>query len=361
VGERRTVFHHQDALAAQGRSVSHRNGARRFHQLGPGIELAHRALGGGHLLGSGRVHLVDHHHVRHAHHGFARMIVPGMLGAVRVHHRDQQIGRVERKIVVAPVPEQDLRFPLSGLEDPAVVHAGIDHVPRCQQRLELLPLFDGGMKPLQILGGRKALDRLLDQVTVRHRVAHHHHPASRFPQDRRNPPGGLALAGAGPRRTDGHDRDRRAEHGMPRTQQQVIRSRRQGLGGQVHDMFVGDVRVTEDHHVHLLLSDHSRQFAFGIDRHTVRIPGPGQLGGIPAAGDVRNLSGGEPHHLVVGAIAEPDVEVVKIASRRPQNQNPLHMPSSPFGSGGPRGLPPPPEARRKAGGRRRQPTTGTRV
>src|SRR5258708_1334337 len=48
------------------------------------------------------------------------------------------------------------------------------------------------------------------------------------------------------------------------------------------------------------------------DRDTLRVARAGELGGVFPPGDVGDLGGGEPHHLVVRAVAEAEVEVVEV-------------------------------------------------
>ncbi len=63
-----------------------------------------------------------------------------------------------------------------------------------------------------------------------------------------------------------------------------------------------------------MLGDDVLELGLGPDRDADRIPVPGQLVRVDAAVDVRDLGGGERHHLVRVRVAEEDVEVVKVAA-----------------------------------------------
>ncbi len=91
-----------------------------------------------------------------------------------VSQRDQKVRIVERKVVIASVPEYYVSLLLRFLEYGAVVLPL--HKPRIpdDMRLVLLSLFDSGLMLVQILQGLKALHLLLHQVTIRHRMADHY-------------------------------------------------------------------------------------------------------------------------------------------------------------------------------------------
>jgi hypothetical protein len=76
----------------------------------------------------------------------------------------------EGRVVVAPVPDDHVRLLLGPLEDGAVVDPGEDDVPLREVRLVLLALLDGRIGRVEVLVALEALDGLLREVAVGHRV-----------------------------------------------------------------------------------------------------------------------------------------------------------------------------------------------
>jgi hypothetical protein len=76
---------------------------------------------------------------------------------VRVDDGDVEVGLVERRVVVAAVPDDDVRFLLGLAEDRLVVDAGVDDVARGDVRLVLLALLDGALVLIEVLDGGEAL------------------------------------------------------------------------------------------------------------------------------------------------------------------------------------------------------------
>ena len=126
MGQGGTVFHHQHPLAADGRRVVHEDGRGGFQDRRVGAEgvqvLAHFQ----HRVGVGGIDFVDDEEVGHAGVGFPGVILHLVTGAVRVGHHDVKIALVERDVVVAAVPEDDVGLFLGLAQDGFVVHAGED-------------------------------------------------------------------------------------------------------------------------------------------------------------------------------------------------------------------------------------------
>ena len=93
-----------------------------------------------------------------------------------------------------------------------VVDAGEDEVALGDVGLVLLALLDGRVGRVEVLVALEALDRLLRQVAVGHRVAQHGDALARSAQQRGDVARRLALAGARAHGADGDDRLRRAQH-----------------------------------------------------------------------------------------------------------------------------------------------------
>ena len=182
------------------------------------------------------------------HIGLARVVAQLVSRPVGVGDHDQVVGPEERQIVVAAVPEHDVGLLLAALQDRAVVHPGVNHVPACQVRLVFLasPRSCNRCRS-RSANSREALDALRHEVAIGHRVTHHDDPPPRRAQDAAHPPRGLALSRSpcAPRRRRSPARRPRAWWRSGRaagSRRPQPRARR-----QVHDLLVGDVAVGEGH------------------------------------------------------------------------------------------------------------------
>ena len=98
---------------------------------------------------------------------------------MRVDDHDVHVGLDKRRVVVAAVPEDDVGLLLGPLEDRGVVDAREDEVPLGEVRLVLLALLDRAVVRVEVLVALEALDRLLREIAVRHRVTEHRARACR--------------------------------------------------------------------------------------------------------------------------------------------------------------------------------------
>ncbi len=193
-----------------------------------------------------------------------------MPGPVGVGDDDLEVGLVEGEVVVAAVPEDDVGFLLGLAEDGPVVDAGVDDDAVVDVGLVLLALLDRALVLVEVGVGGEALDLLLDEVAVGHRVADGDDAAALLLEDRatlrlvwllpepvrtaQTETTGLRLliiVSSGPRRT------KLAPGG-------------QDLGGLVHDVFVGEVAVGEDDVVDLVAGDELVELGLGLDRDALR-------------------------------------------------------------------------------------------
>ena len=94
-----------------------------------------------------------------------------MTGAVRVECDDLEVAAVERPVVVAAVPDDDVGLLLGLAQDRLVVDAGHHDGADLDERLVLLALLDGDAEPVEVLDARVALDAHGGQVAVGHGVA----------------------------------------------------------------------------------------------------------------------------------------------------------------------------------------------
>ena len=115
--------------------------------------------------------------VGHAQHRLARMMRGLMTRPQRIDQDDLQIGPHEREIVVAAVPDDDVRLRLGKSEDAGVVDAGKDDIARTDVRFVLLALLDRALGGVEIAEACEALHRLALEIAIGHGMAHHGDPA----------------------------------------------------------------------------------------------------------------------------------------------------------------------------------------
>jgi hypothetical protein len=250
VGERGAVVHHEhpgapDPLGCveHDRRVGAQDPDAGVHGAG-GLD---RALDV--RLGSGP-DLVDDDHVRHSHDRLAGMMRRHLVGTQCIDEDDVEPRRYEGPVVVSPVPDDDVALALRALEDGRVIHSGKDHPACVHVGLVLLALLDRALPGIEIATSREALNALLRQVTVGHRVSQHSRLESAATQPPRDPPGRLGLSAARAHRGNG-------DHGLARAQHRALGSQHPEIGptgqrprGQVHHVCVGEIAVGEDHLVH---------------------------------------------------------------------------------------------------------------
>jgi len=232
-----------------------------------------------------------------------------------------EVGDVERQVVVAAVPQHDVRLGLGLAQDGPVVDPGVDDDPGVDVRLVLLAFLDGAVVPHEVRVGLEALAGLRSEVAVRHRVADRHDTQPHRLQQRGHVAGGLALAHPGAHGGHGDDRATRAQRRAAGARHDEVGTCGDHARGEVHDLGVRQVGVGEDHGVHPLTRDERLQTGLVDDRDAVRIVRPGERGRVGAAVDVGNLRRGERDDLGVGVVAVQDVEVVEVASRSTQDED----------------------------------------
>ena len=112
----------------------------------------------GHGLAVGAVDLVDDDDVCEPEVGLTRVVRQLVARAQRIRHDDVQVRAHEREVVVPAVPDEHVALALSKLEDSGVVDPGEDGHTHRDRILVLLPLLEGGMRGVDLLEGREALD-----------------------------------------------------------------------------------------------------------------------------------------------------------------------------------------------------------
>jgi hypothetical protein len=116
----------------------------------------------------GRVRLGHNHDVRRAQDGLSRVVRCLVTGPQRVDEYDLQAWSNKRKIIVAPVPDDDVCLTLGKSEDAGVVHAGEHNIAGTDMWFVFLTLFDRARSRIQICKTCETLDRLALEVAVGH-------------------------------------------------------------------------------------------------------------------------------------------------------------------------------------------------
>ena len=148
-------------------------------------------------VGSGRVDLVDHHDVGHSQVDLAGVIVEFVTGPNASARQIGEFGTEERRVVVAPVPDDHVGLGAGLGENRGVVDAGIDHETATDGFLVLLTFLDRGVGGVDLGERREPLDPHRLQVAVGHRVPHEGDPQPGVGQQAPEIAAGLALADTG--------------------------------------------------------------------------------------------------------------------------------------------------------------------
>ncbi len=179
MGESRAVLDHQDPLALDDRRIGQHRRRVGLHHHRLGIHLGDVRLDGGDAFLGGAVHLVDHDHVGTPEIHLAGEVAQLVSGAMRVDHGHLEIGLDEGKVVVAPIPHDDVTprgIVLGSAQNGLVIVTRVDDVASHDVRLVLLHLLDGAIVLLEIGDLGEPLHLLGKEVPVRHGMADRHHP-----------------------------------------------------------------------------------------------------------------------------------------------------------------------------------------
>ena len=269
------------------------------------------------------------------------MIVHLVAGAQRIGHDHEEVRPVEREVVVAAVPDDDVGLLLRLAEDGLVVDAGVEDAAGVEVRLVLLALLDGRLVPVEVRVGRESLDALLDEVAVGHRVADDDDAEALLLEQAGEVARGLALAGAGPGGPGGDERLAAGDHRADGPQEHEVGPAGERPTGLVHHVLVGDVAVGEDDAVDRLAGEDLLEVVLGDDGDPGRVEGPGELGRVAPVGDAGDLGGREGDDLHGGVVAIDDVEVMEVAPGGPHDHDlrAVHGSSAPPGRRGERSRP----------------------
>jgi hypothetical protein len=188
--------------------------------------------------------------------------------------------------------------------------------------LVLLALLDGRVGGVQVGVVGEALDCLLRQVAVGHRVPEDGDALAVVPQELRDVARRLALAGAGPDCADGDDGPGGGQHRAMRREQGVRGARGQDPRADVHHVLVGHVGVGEHDLVDVVLAHQLLELGLRVDGDPGGIEMSCELRRIAAAVDVRDLRRRERDDFVLLTAAVDEVEVVEVAARGADDHEP---------------------------------------
>ena len=278
-----------------------------------------RSCGLGDLLNGGRrrrIGLGDDDDVGHAQDGFARMMGGLVSGSQGIDENDMKAWSDERKVVVATVPEDDIRLLRGGLEDAGIVGTGKHQRADGKMRLVLLPLFDRALRGIQIPEALKPLHGLALEMAIGHRMADGDHAKAALFETSREPARDLRLSNTCSHRRDCDDGNARLQHGALWSQQGEIGASRQRDRCLVHDLGVLDIAVSKDHLVDRFSLADLGQVAFVGNGNAVGIAGPGQRGGIAPIGDPGDLGRRERHDFTRRIVTIDHIEIVEVAACR---------------------------------------------
>ena len=115
------------------------------------------------------------------------------------------------------------------------------------------------------------------------------------------------------------------ETGVIRPQQHKTRARRLHARGLVHHFTVIEIAVGEKHEFYLVVCNQCFQLTLVVNRNVVGIAIPGQLPGIAARGNKRNLGGGKRADTKLRVLQKEGAEIVKVAPGGAHNNAVKHL------------------------------------
>ena len=260
--------------------------------------------------------LGDDDDVGHAQDGLARMMGGLMSRSQGIDENDVKAWSDERKVVVAAIPQDDIRLLRGSLEDAGIVGTGKDQIADGKMRLVLLPLFDRALRGIQIPEALEPLHGLALEMAIGHRMADGDHAKAALLEPSREPASNLRLSNTRSHRRDCDDGDARLQHGALWPKQGEIGAGRQRDRSLVHDLGVLDIAVGKDHLVDRLSRADLGQVAFVEYGNAVGIAGPGQRDGIAPIGDPRDLRRRERHDFARRIVTIDHIEIVEVAACR---------------------------------------------
>src|ERR1017187_5543059 len=323
--ERRTVFDHQHSLTFDQRWIFDADRAGGFDDLRRGVVLSDVLPHDLHRLGIGGINFVNDQHMRAAEVNFPGIIRKLVSRAMRIENNNVEIGLVERSVIVASVPQNDVALLFGLMQDVLVIDTRINRRALHDVRLIFLTLFDGALISFEVGEGGKAFRTLGNQIAVRHGMTDHDWVPIEVPQFRRDATGDGTLAATRANRAHGNHRHFGHELRVVRAQQPEIRSGGRGARGQMHQRSVGHIGIGEHHDVNALAADDFFHPAFFDDRNTHGIQRARQLRRIMASCNVWDLCCGEGDYFKFRVVAKDYVEIMEISSSSTKDEDSFHF------------------------------------
>jgi hypothetical protein len=237
-------------------------------------------------------------------------------GSQGIDENDMKAWSDERKVVVAAVPEYDIRLLRGGLEDAGIVGTCKHQRADGKMRLVLFPLFDRALLGIQIPKARKPLQGLALEMAIGHRMADGDNVKAALFESPRQPARDLRLSNTCSHGRDCDDGNARLQHGALWPQQGEIGAGRQRDRCLMHDLDVLDIAVSKNHLVDGFSLTDLGQVAFIEYGNAGGISGPGQRGGIAPIGDPGNLCRRERDDFTRRIFAIDHIEIMEVSTCR---------------------------------------------
>ncbi len=309
-----TVFNDQHAFSADGTGVLDGQRGSGFDHGSSGVD---GVQVGAHLddrIGIGGIHLVDDKYIGHAGGCFTRVIFHLVARTVRIGNHDGQIGLVEGDVIVAAIPQDNIRFLFGLAQDGFVIHTGINNHAVVDMGFVFFSFLDGALILVQIGVLGVALNGLFGQITIGHGMPDGCHAEAHIDQDLCHAARGLALAATGTHSAHRDNLFGRFDGGIGSAHQHKIGAGCDHFGSLVHHHFMRLIAVSEHNLFNVVLADQVKQFAFIVDRNAFRVQVARQYSRIQTTFNIGYLGGSEGNHLVVLIAAKEDIEIMEISS-----------------------------------------------
>ena len=123
-----------------------------------------------------------------------------MTSAVWVGNCYHEVGLIERKVVISSIPKNyitTIRIIFGSAQNGFIINTGINHISANHMWFVLFHFFNGAIMKFQIFNGSKALNFLLNQVSIGHWMTNGNYLQALLHQQLNYAARGLAFAAAG--------------------------------------------------------------------------------------------------------------------------------------------------------------------
>src|SRR5210317_2160499 len=246
-----------------------------------------------------------------------------MARPMRISNANPKIGFVERRIVVAAVPDNYVSLFFRFFENRGVIRTCVDDHAIGNMRLVFFTFLNRALVPNKVLEGLETLYGLPCQVPVWHWMTNGDCLQAEVTQYIGDTSRNLALAAAGSDRRNRDNRLARGQHG-PFDVKQIERNAFRGdLFAALIDVIHADVRVGKDHFVNVILIENLFEVFLWHDRNALWIQRASQFDRITAILDMWNLGSRKRNDFDALLVAIEAVEQVKVPAGRTHNDDPF--------------------------------------